>query len=80
MAIASRMETIAVDKRTDSPEAPVIPEEFQAKAKSLIGQAFGLFADHFKSLTEDIANYHKKRREVQERIDRGARQTDGEIV
>ena len=57
-----------------------IPQEVQEEAKQIITDAFRLFADHLKRITDDIAEFDKTRKEVRGRIDRGARRTSGRIV
>ena len=56
-----------------------ITRELQEQAKQ-ISEALRLFADYGKRLAEDLAEFDKRRKEVRERIDREARQTDGRIV
>ncbi|HZP81288.1 MAG TPA: hypothetical protein VFB21_06605 [Chthonomonadaceae bacterium] len=62
------------------PEDIQISEEVQEEAKSLIKEAFQLFDNQMKNMAADLAEFNRKRQEVRERIQRGARRTTGRIV
>jgi hypothetical protein len=57
-----------------------IPEETRRAAKGLIQQAFDLIAEQLRRLRADVDKFDKHRDETQEKINRGARRTDGRIV
>jgi hypothetical protein len=67
-------------KRKSQPHPIEIPEELQASAKTFIERAFTFFADQTKQLTEDIAQFNKKRADIQRKIEDGTRRTSGRIV
>ncbi len=58
----------------------VFPEDIQEKAKKMISEAFRLFGDHTRRMTEDLAEFNQKHQETQRRIQHGARRTTGRIV
>ncbi len=57
-----------------------LPEETNEETKALIKNAFRLFSDQIKQITEDVTEFNEKRKVVKERIQRGARRTSGHIV
>lgn len=66
---------MAENERQDAPEQPNAPTP-----ESLAQEAFRLFRDHFRQVADELAEFNRKRAEVQGRIQRGARRTDGRIV
>lgn len=67
-------------KPTEETVAVEVPETVQEEARSIVSGAFRLFADHTQRMTDDLAEFNEKRREVSERLDGGIRRTSGRIV
>jgi hypothetical protein len=67
--------------RKKSPQpVSAIPDEVSQQARSFIEQAFRFFRTHFSSLSRDLEKVDSEHRAIKERINRGARRTDGRIV
>jgi hypothetical protein len=65
---------------TDKTTGLDVPETVQEEARHIVTDAFRLFSDHTRRMTDDLTEFNEKRRKVTESIDRGARQTSGRIV
>lgn len=70
----------ATREQATLPKDIQISEEAQEETKSLIKEAFQLFDEQMKDMAADFAEFNRKRQEVRERIQRGARRTTGRIV
>jgi len=58
---------------TGTPHKPIdIPEDVHEEITKTIRQAFQLFADHNKQMSEDLVAFNKKQAEVRERLKSGA--------
>jgi hypothetical protein len=67
-------------KEQEKPLQIDLPEDAKEKAKEMIDAAFRLFSDHAQNMADELAAFNRKRKEVRERIERGARRTSGRIV
>lgn len=57
-----------------------IPEETQERAKEMVQGALQEFEKHLKSISDDVAEFNRRRRELRGRMQHGARRTSGRIV
>lgn len=55
------------------------PDPIKA-ANEQVSEAFALFRNHFAKLSKDLNTFGKRRQQVQEKIQNGARRTTGRIV
>jgi len=61
-------------------EALTIPTEMREKARAVIEEAFGSLPEHIKRIVDDSVEFDKQRREMNRRMQSGARRTRGRIV
>ena len=59
---------------------PIIPPEVQEQAIALIDQGLELFRDQLSQLGADLAEIRRRREEIREGRQHGARRTSGRIV
>jgi hypothetical protein len=57
-----------------------IPEEMREKARAVIEEAFGKLPGHIKRIVDESAEFDKQRRDMNRRMQSGARRTRGRIV
>ena len=57
-----------------------LSEDSIKKAKEMIDAAFRLFSDHAQNMADELAAFNRRRQEVRDRIERGARRTSSRIV
>ena len=58
----------------------VISEEAQEKARAAIEQGFGRLSEHIKQIADNFADFNKRREEMRQKRQHGARRTHGRIV
>ncbi|MGI8654743.1 MAG: hypothetical protein ACR2LC_05950 [Pyrinomonadaceae bacterium] len=69
-----------MQENNDKPVSPFISEESQEKAKAAIDSAFRAVTEHIGRMADNIAAFNKERQEMQGRMNRGSRRTNGRIV
>jgi hypothetical protein len=61
-------------------QALTISEEMREKARAVIEEAFGSLPEHIKQMVDGSAEFDKQRRDMNRRMQSGARRTRGRIV
>ncbi|MGI9106183.1 MAG: hypothetical protein ACR2G4_08045 [Pyrinomonadaceae bacterium] len=61
-------------------QALIISEETREKARAVIEEAFGSLPEHIKRIVDDSVEFDKQRRDMNRRMQSGARRTRGRIV
>lgn len=71
---------VIMEKNREKENSFELSDETQKDAKELIADAFRLFADHTKNLTDELTEFNKGRKEMRRRMRDGARRTSGRII
>jgi hypothetical protein len=66
--------------KAKKPSVLDIPETLQEDAKNLIKNAFQLFSQHTKDMSDELNEFNRRREETRRRIHDGAKRTSGRIV
>lgn len=69
-----------MENQAEKPVLPQVSEETQEAVKAAIQETLDLFADHSRKMAESLADFNRRRAEIQERLKNGARRTSGRIV
>jgi|GEM_PF-6147959 len=71
---------VVAKTETRDPVSDKLPADFAEQSQRVVNNAFRLLAEQTQKMTEDIAEFNRRRSETKERIRRGARRTTRRVI
>jgi hypothetical protein len=71
---------MAVKTETQDTLSDKLPADFAEQSQRIVNNAFRLLAEQTQKMTDDLAEFNRRRSETIERIRRGARRTTRRVI